>query len=126
MTKDLFKRPCSLKELSRWYLQSRNSFDILFRDFLHEFNYNPAEIKLNEEPLLIDKIKNAYLAATAEQLAYQNDFNIPEWVYKKEYFLDEPYFASSVEGLKPLLIMESPVPFRRRGIFITLNALKTA
>ncbi|MHB1646014.1 MAG: hypothetical protein ACYCSW_05825 [bacterium] len=56
MTKDLFKRPCSLKELSQWYLQGSGSFDILFRDFLHEFNYNPAEIKLNEEPLLINKI----------------------------------------------------------------------
>jgi len=124
--KNNFKRPCSLKELAQLYLQGKDSFDILFRDFLHEFNHNPLEYRLSEEPLKIDKIKNAFLAATAEQLAYQNDFTIPEWVYKDEYFLDEPYFASSVEGLKPLLIMESPVPFRRRGIFVALNALKTA
>lgn len=124
--KNKFKRPGSLRELSQRYLDGYGDFDILFRDFLHEFNYNPTEDRLNEEPLIIDKIKNAFLAATAEQLAYQNDFNIPEWVYKEKYFLDEPFFAISSQGFKPLLIMESPVPFRKRNIFITKNALKTA
>lgn len=121
-----FKRPNSLKELSQRYLQSEDNFDILFRDFLHEFNASPSETALKEEPYPLDKIKSAYLAAVSEQLAYQNDFSIPEWVYKDEYFLEEPFFAGSTEGLKPLLIMESPVPFRRRGIFVSARALKTA
>ena len=121
-----FKRPRSLKELSLLYLRGEEGFDILFRDFLHEFNARPSETALKEEPYPLDKIKDAYLAAAAEQLAYQNDFSIPEWVYKNKYFLEEPFFASSNEGLKPLLIMESPVPFRRRGIFVSANALKTA
>ena len=121
-----FKRPGSLKELSALYLRKGKDFDILFRDFLHEFNAKPSEIALREEPCRLDKINGAWLAAAAEQLAYQNDFSIPDWVYKDEYFLEEPFFASSIEGLKPLLIMESPVPFRRRGIFVLRGALKTA
>lgn len=124
--KNCFTRPKTLNELSLLYLNKEEDFDTLFRDFLHEFNSKPSVNALIEEPCLIDKIKDSYLAATAEQLAYQNDFDIPEWVNKPNYFLDEPFFASSIETLKPILIMESPVTFRRRGIFISVNALKTA
>ena len=37
-----FKRSGSLRELSERYLKGEEDFDILLRDFLHEFNYNPS------------------------------------------------------------------------------------
>ncbi|MHB1730072.1 MAG: hypothetical protein ACYCVG_03755 [Leptospirillum sp.] len=37
--------------------------------------------------------------------------------------LKEPWFATDIEGLKPLLAMESPAAFRRRNLFVSQNAL---
>jgi len=59
-----------------------------------------------------------------EELCFTNDIEIPEWVFDKKYSLKEPFFVGGLESIKAFLIVESPLPFRRRNIFVSENVLK--
>jgi len=74
----------------------------------------------------LTQVTDAYLSAVAEALAYRDKFVAPSWIFQSKFFLDRPWFASSIDGLRPLLIMESPVFFRRRNLFVSKNALSRA
>ncbi len=65
----------------------------------------------------------AYVAAAVEELCVKNNLEIPAWVSEKKYFLKEPFFVSGLESLKAFLIVESPLSFRRRNIFVSENVL---
>ena len=72
------------------------------------------------------QVIDAYLSAVAEALAYTDRLGAPQWVYDRRYFLEDPWFASDIQGLRMLLLMESPVFFRRRNLFVSRNALSRA
>ncbi len=52
--------------------------------------------------------------------------SIPDWTNDPSRFLKRPYFTSPVEGLKALLIAESPLAFRRRLIFTEAEPFRRA
>jgi hypothetical protein len=58
-----------------------------------------------------------YLAAMVEQAASQKDVAVPEWVRNVEE-LDRPHFVTPLRSLRLHLLRSSPVPFRRRNIFV--------
>ncbi len=58
-----------------------------------------------------------YLAAMIEQAAHQKRIPPPEWV-RSIPPLREPYFATSLLSLRQHLIAASPVPFKRRNLFV--------
>lgn len=66
----------------------------------------------------------AYVAAAVELLSLKNNLEIPGWVFEKKYFLKDPFFVGGLESLKAFLIVESPLPFRRRNIFVSENVLQ--
>jgi hypothetical protein len=72
------------------------------------------------------QVIDAYLSAVAEALAYKDRLAAPQWAYDRRYFLDDPWFASDIQGLRMLLLMESPVFFRRRNLFVSRNVLSRA
>ena len=61
-------------------------------------------------------------AATAEQLRYELKFKPPEWILAVSAPRD-PWFVSKVESLKAIALVESPLPFRLRKIFVLENFL---
>ena len=65
----------------------------------------------------------AYLAAVTETLCREAGLTPPDWTQKPDYFLKEPWFAGHLENLKAILLVESPIPFRRRNLFVSANAL---
>lgn len=69
---------------------------------------------------------NAYLAAVAETLCREAFLNPPGWSDASACFLHRPWFAGGFESLKALLLVESPVAFRRRNLFVSANALSRA
>ncbi|MGE0047728.1 MAG: hypothetical protein AB7T01_02170 [Acidithiobacillus sp.] len=71
-------------------------------------------------------VTDAYLSAVAEALSYYEGRDAPRWVFQDRFFLDNPWFASPIDGMRPLLLMESPVFFRRRNLFVSRNALARA
>jgi len=125
-------RPQSLAEVARKTAEGA-SFDLTLADFLDGFYPAPKEEALSQAPELLapklgeaGRVKDAYLAATAEQLACDNGFPIPSWVVGEERTLHRPWFASPLGGLRAVLIHESPPVFRARNLFVSANALERA
>lgn len=58
-----------------------------------------------------------YVAAMVEQAAHQKGADPPGWLGDVEP-LAEPRFATRLAGLRLHLLAASPVPFRRRNLFV--------
>jgi hypothetical protein len=69
---------------------------------------------------------NAYLAAVTETLCREAAIPPPDWTETPICYLHRPWFAGGLETLKAILLVESPVPFRRRNLFVSANALARA
>ncbi|MDI6641436.1 MAG: hypothetical protein QME68_03885 [Elusimicrobiota bacterium] len=73
---------------------------------------------LEEPDLTGNKQFDAYLAALAEYLAIHYNLEIPQWIYNPEKLLNKWWFPSKVKSWHPIALVQSPAPFRIRGIFI--------
>jgi hypothetical protein len=120
------KRPTSIAEIARRAREKTQGFDPAVREFLDSWQTmtNAERISaIADEPFTVGKVQDAYLAALAEHLALSARFFVPAWTEQEERFLTEPFFAGGLESLKATLLVESPLAFRRRLIFISANAL---
>jgi hypothetical protein len=125
-------RPITLAEVAD--LASRgDSFDRCLANFLDEFYSRPSSSALAAEPAPLaprfadlGRVQDAYLAATAEELARQFNLQRPTWIDSETRRLHRPWFASSLAALRTLLLLESPAAFRSRNLFVTENALARA
>jgi hypothetical protein len=119
-------RPRSIAEIARRQRSGVQDFDLGVDEFLDTWQgLSSAErdAALADEPVLLGGVKDAYIAAVAEHLARLDRRPIPDWTEKPGRFLREPFFAGGLESLKAILIVESPIAFRRRLIFVSANAL---
>lgn len=64
--------------------------------------------------------------AIGEHLARRWNLAIPPWTDDPSHFLHRPYFTTTIEGLKAVLLAESPIAFRRRLIFTEAEPLRRA
>jgi len=122
-------RPKTLAEVAL-LTAGGDSFDLSLANFLDEFYGAPTEAAIRETPVLLKprfgelgQIQDAYLAATAEELARAFNLAIPEWTAGDERMLRKPWFASPLAALRAALILESPAGFRSRNLFVSENAL---
>jgi len=107
-------------------VRGSQSFDPSVAEFLDEWQTMSGRGRRRAiliEPIGIDHVKDAYLAALAEHLAREERFDVPAWTENVSRFLDVPFFAGGLESLKAILLAESPPAFRRRLIFISADAL---
>jgi uncharacterized protein (DUF1778 family) len=58
-----------------------------------------------------------YICALVEQAAQRHDLPPPLWTHAVDP-LSTPYFAAPLASLRPHLLRASPVPFRRRQLFV--------
>jgi hypothetical protein len=121
-------RPSSLADVA---VRTRGGepFDLLLREFLDSFYGQGADARilaLAHTPAPVDPIGDAYLAAVAEHLARRFELPVPSWTDDESRFLVKPFFAGALESLKAVLLVESPLAFRRRQIFVSANALSRA
>jgi hypothetical protein len=101
-------------------------FDLSVREFLDNWQTMSPDQRtgaLATEPTSLGQVQDAYLAALAEHLALESRLATPEWTEQPGRFLSEPFFAGGLESLKAILLVESPLAFRRRLIFISANGL---
>lgn len=125
-------RPTTLAEVARLALNGE-PFDVCLANFLDEFKVSPREAALSAAPELLmprlgerGQVQDAYLGATADHLAPANGLAIPGWALVEERRLRRPWFASKLGALRAVLILESPVAFRSRNLFVSDNALHRA
>lgn len=125
-------RPKTLHEVA--VLTARgDSFDRCLANFLDEFYAAPNAAALVEAPPLLapvdaetGRVRDAYLAATAEELAHGFNLPSPGWVLAEDRCLHRPWFASPLSALRAVLLLESPAGFRSRNLFVSDNALSRA
>jgi hypothetical protein len=124
-------RPGSLAEVVNRHLAGQD-FGVALREFLDEFYLANSERQsmLEMEPVLIgDPHKDAYMGAVGEHLAQRWRLDhIPRWTLRTERFLDWPWFDEPFNSpkLRMILLMESPIAFRRRQIFTEAEPLRRA
>ena len=119
-------RPGSIAEIAERASAAAGAFDRAVREFLDAWQAvppNAREAALEREPARIGRVYDAYLAALAEHLALESRMSAPPWTEQPQRFLTEPFFAGGLESMKALLLVESPLAFRRRLIFISADAL---
>lgn len=80
----------------------------------------PAELQAAVEEAdlcgLPPRMQN-YVAAMVEQAAHGAGVPAPAWTRDVEA-LERPWFATGLGGLRTHLLRASPVPFRRRNLFV--------
>jgi len=119
-------RPRSLAQIAQRAQTEPQSFDLAVREFLDAWqSMAPDERRqaLGDEPPAVAPVPDAYLAALAEHLALEDRIPAPAWTEQASRFLSQPFFSGGLESLKALLLVESPLAFRRRLIFISADAL---
>jgi hypothetical protein len=122
-------RPKNLAEVAQGSA-SGDSFDRCLANFLDEFRAAPNAAALAATPVLLaplmgepGRVQDAYLAATAEELARAHQFPVPAWTATEGRALHRPWFASSLAAVRTVLLLESPPAFRARNLFVSENAL---
>jgi hypothetical protein len=122
-------RPKTLAEVARLTLAG-DLFDRCLANFLDEFYFAPTDAALADAPPLLasahgdlGRVQDAYLAATAEELARRFNLSMPEWIADEARKLHRPWFASPLAALRAVLLLESPPGFRSRNLFVSENAL---
>jgi hypothetical protein len=125
-------RPRSLAEVAE-LTAAGDSFDRCLANFLDAFYAEPSVTALSEVPMLLAPsdpvtgcVRDAYLAATAEELARRMSFPSPAWALAENRRLHHPWFASPLAALRAVLLLESPAGFRSRNLFVSDNALSRA
>lgn len=99
-----------------WKIWLFNFVDAFRRSTKTEYIENPP---VEKTPLRI----KALLTATTESLCDELELLPPAWCEGMP-ILAEPWFVSEMEGLKPTALLESPVHFRKRNIFVLGNFLE--
>ena len=113
-------------------VQAGSPPEIELGDFLDAFYRRPTTEAVCEEPPLLPEsdpqgaVMNSFLAATAEHLCHRFGLPVPDWVYEQRRYLERPYFAMKEPSFRATLLLESPVEFRSRNLFVTANALSRA
>ncbi len=69
---------------------------------------------------------DAALAALAEHLARRDGWARPGWVVDPRREAEPWWFVTPLRGLHARALVESPLSFRKRGVFITSGALDRA
>lgn len=125
-------RPKTLAEVAA-LAAAGDSFDRCLANFLDEFYAAPNAAALVATPAFLapqfgdtGRVQDAYLAATAEELARRFNFPSPEWAASAERALHKPWFATPLAALRAVLLLESPPAFRARNLFVSENALSRA
>jgi hypothetical protein len=99
-------------------------------DFVQAFDHVPASDRVGlvgeaPEPSG-DRRFDALLAAVVEHLCAREDLVVPHWTQEPDRFLDTWWFVSGLRSLHASALVQSPISFVRRGVFICDGALSYA
>lgn len=98
---------------------------IYLLDFVDDFRHRKDVAAIAEPFQIGDERQDAVLASVIETLCDELRIGIPEWLSTVPP-CREPYFMSGIENLKAISIVQTPVRFRLRKIFVLENALGRA
>lgn len=82
-----------------------------------------AELFTEEPPPTGDVRVDAALAGLAEHLARHDDWLPPLWSFGQDRYANPWWFVSGVTSWHAAALVESPLAFRKRGVFLTASGL---
>ena|SRR6516162_7929453 len=123
--------PKTLAEAVTWAIKDHDVLAIMVDEFLDAFyeasRVDRAAMIADEPPRTGEERPDAYVGAVAEHLARRWQLPIPKWAASDDRDVSEPWFMGKMGiGLSPLFLVESPIAFRRRRIFIETEPLRRA
>ena len=112
----------TLREVKQQITLDPKNWAIFLMDFVDDFRYykNPAMIADPIQPA--DQPIDALLASTAEYLCDELHLEAPTWL-AAVLACKTPWFVAGMENLKAIALVESPLRFRIRKIFVLENFL---
>ena len=112
----------SIKEVKNQIRQEPEYWQIPFMDFVDDFR-RYKDISAIDSPYKMDHEKmDALLASTIEYLCDEQDIKVPNWTSSVPA-CQHPWFVAGIESLKAIALVESPLAFRIRKIFVLENFL---
>lgn len=110
------------RETKERMMEEPRLWKVALMDLVDEFRHSKDPAMIAEPFELGDEEKDAVLASTIETLCDEMNIPVPEWLANVPA-CREPHFLSRAETLKAFSILESPVRFRLRKIFVLDNFL---
>jgi hypothetical protein len=112
----------TLKETRESISREPHLWKLFLFDFVDDFRYYKDLQAISDSFELGDDKFDALLASTAESLCNELKLEIPNWI-KEIPACNEPFFVSGFENLKATAIVQSPLQFRIRKVFVMENFL---
>jgi hypothetical protein len=112
----------SLSEVKTQILKDPDNWQIPFMDFVDDFRREKNVAQIQEGLILGHERFDALLASTIEYLCREQHIKTPDWVAAIPA-CRKPWFVAGMESLKAIALVESPVEFRIRKIFVLENFL---
>jgi hypothetical protein len=112
----------TLKETREQIEEEPQHWCMHLMDFVDDFRYYKDPRAIVEPFELCERKMDALLASTAEALCDELGFAPPLWLAEIPE-CERPYFVGGFENLKAISIVESPLRFRIRKIFVLENFL---
>jgi hypothetical protein len=95
---------------------------IALMDFVDDLRFHKDAAAIEQPFVPNDEERDATFAAVIETLCDELKLPIPSWL-ENIPSCRRPFFVSGVENLKATAIVESPVRFRLRKVFVMENFL---
>ena len=112
----------TLKATKEKIIAEPKHWRVWLMDFVDDFRYYKDAEMIAESFELTDEKIDALLASTVEYLCDELKIVPPEWLDDVPASI-EPYFVSGIENLKATAIVESPLRFRIRKVFVSEDFL---
>lgn len=112
----------TLKETSKEMAREPQHWCMHLMNFVDDFRYYKDPGAMAEPFEQADPKMDALLASTAESLCDELNLEPPTWLADVPD-CSEPFFVGELQNLKAISIVESPLRFRMRKIFVLENFL---
>lgn len=113
-------------EVASWHMLHLKEWGVPFFDFVDSFRQHPFKSSIENPPSLdLPEKMKVLLASTVETLCDEQSFTYPCWCRAIDP-LSDPWFVAERENLKAMSLVESPIHFRKRNIFVLDNFLSRA
>jgi len=107
----------TLKATKEKIIAEPEHWRVWLMDFVDDFRYYKSPEMIAEPFELSDEKQDALLASTVEYLCQELRISPPNWLNEIPS-CHEPYFVSGIENLKASAIVQSPVHFKIRNVFV--------
>ncbi len=97
-----------------------NSWKLQIVQFMDDVRRGEYSVQNEPEFAKADERIEALAASSVEALCIERGEPLPEWT-RHVPALKTPWFVAGMETLKAIALVESPVCFRRRNIFVMSN-----